>query len=87
MERNIHTDEFERFLRDKADQYKVYPSDKIWSNINRSIHPRKKWPYAALTLFLLLGTAVFIDYNSFNYIVPGKQPLLAYNHTIPAATP
>lgn len=89
MERNIHTDEFERFLRDKADQYKVYPSDKIWSNINRSMHPRKKWPYAALTLFLLLGTAVFIDYNSFNYIVPGKQLLLAYNHndhTIPAAT-
>ena len=88
MERNIHTDEFERFLRDKADQYKVYPSDKIWSNINRSIHPRKKWPYAALTLFLLLGTAVFIDYNSFNYVVPGKLPQLSYNrnnHSIPAA--
>ena len=88
MERNIHTDEFERFLRDKADQYKVYPSDKIWNNVNRSMHPRKKWPYAALTLFLLLGTAVFIDYNSFNYIMPGNQLLLAShhnNHTIPAA--
>lgn len=89
MERNIHRDEFEQFLKDKADQYKVYPSDKIWSNINRSIHPRKKWSYAALTLFLLLGTAVFIDYNSFNYVVPGKQKLLAYNQTNnnnPAAT-
>ena len=93
MERNIHRDEFEQFLKDKADQYKVYPSDKIWSNINRSIHPRKKWPYAALTLFLLLGTAVFIDYNSFNYVVPGKKNLLSFHQsskinqvTIPAIT-
>jgi len=87
MERNIHRDEFEQFLKDKADQYKVYPSDKIWSNINRSIHPRKKWPYAALTLFLLLGTAVFIDYNSFNYVVPGKLSFLTFNQTNKSNSP
>jgi hypothetical protein len=73
MQRNIHIDESEKFLREKADQYKLYPSDKVWSNINRSIHPRRKWPYVALTLFLLLGTAVFVDYNGYNYVLPGKN--------------
>lgn len=75
MQRNIHIDESEKFLKEKADQYKLYPSDKVWSNINRSIHPRRKWPYVALTLFLLLGTAVFVDYNSYNYVVPGRNAI------------
>ncbi|MFT3702945.1 MAG: hypothetical protein QM802_11265 [Agriterribacter sp.] len=73
MERNIHMDEFEKFLKEKSDQYKLYPSDKLWGNINRSIHPRKKWPYIALTLVLLLSTAVLVDYNSSNYLSPGKK--------------
>lgn len=66
MERNNHIDEFSEFLREKADQYKMYPSDKVWNNIQRSVHPRKKWPYISLTLLVLLGTAVLIDYNTRN---------------------
>ena len=64
MERNIHIDEFEEFLKEKADQYKMYPSDKIWDNIHRSVHPRIKWTYLSLTLLLLLGTAVFVDHHN-----------------------
>ena len=84
MERNIHTDEFERFLKEKSDQYKLYPSDKLWNNINRSIHSRRKWPYVVLTLFLLLGTAVVVDYSSYNYIVPGKNSLTQISTPAPA---
>lgn len=61
MERNFHIDDFEEFLKEKADQYKMYPSDKVWNNIHKSVHPRKKWPYITLTLLLLLGTAIFVD--------------------------
>ena len=79
MERNIHIDEFEEFLKEKADQYKMYPSDKAWSNIHRSLHPRKKWPYISLTLLLLLGTAVFVDYNTYNLVVPVNK-VLTFNN-------
>ncbi len=79
MERNIHIDEFEEFLKEKADQYKMYPSDKAWSNIQRSLHPRKKWPYISLTLLLLLGTAVFVDYYTYNLVVPFKK-VLTFNN-------
>lgn len=75
MKRNIQIDEFEKFLREKSDQYKLYPSDKIWSNINRSVHSGRKWPYIILTLFLFLGSAVFVDYKAFNYVIPGKQSI------------
>ena len=79
MKRNIHIDEFEEFLKEKADQYKMYPSDKAWSNIHRSLHPRKKWPYISLTLLLLLGTAMFVDYHTYNLVVPVNK-VLTFNN-------
>lgn len=79
MERNIHIDEFEEFLKEKADQYKMYPSDKAWNNIHRSLHARKKWPYVSLTLLLLLGTAVFVDYHTYNLMVPFNK-VLTFNN-------
>ncbi|PWU04054.1 MAG: hypothetical protein C5B52_02145 [Bacteroidetes bacterium] len=66
MERKFHTEEFESFLREKADQYKLYPSDRVWSNINRSLHPRKKWPYVGLVI-LLVGLGIAVDYSLFNF--------------------
>jgi hypothetical protein len=40
MERNFYNDDdfdFEQFLKQKADQYKMYPSDRVWNNIDNSI--------------------------------------------------
>lgn len=79
MERNIHIDEFEEFLKEKADQYKMYPSDKAWDNIHRSVHPRKKWAYLSLTLLLLLGTAVFVDHHN-NHNLSGTNRLTFHNN-------
>ena len=87
MKRNIQIDEFEKFLREKSDQYKLYPSDKIWNNINRSVHSGRKWPYIILTLFVFLGSAVFVDYKTFNYVIPGKKAISTFNTIIPASEP
>lgn len=79
MERNIHIDEFEEFLKEKSDQYKMYPSDKVWNNIHRASHPRKKWAYISFTILLLLGTAVFVDYNTYNLMLPTGRVLTLNN--------
>jgi hypothetical protein len=51
-----HKEGFEFFLKDKADQYKMYPSEKVWDGVNGQLHPRKKWPYLAMAMiFLGLG--------------------------------
>jgi hypothetical protein len=35
-ERNLYDDEFERQLKEKVDWHKMYPSDKVWNNVNSS---------------------------------------------------
>jgi hypothetical protein len=81
MERKFHMDEFESFLRDKADQYKLYPSDKVWGNINKSLHPRKKWPYVAMAL-LLVGVGISVDYSLFNFTNSNSQNLTLKHGTV-----
>jgi hypothetical protein len=61
MERNYFNEGFESFLREKTDEYKLYPSDKVWEQINRRLHPRKRWPFLAAAL-LLLGIGVGTRY-------------------------
>ena len=61
MERNFFSEGFEGFLREKADQYKMYPSDRVWKNIDRELRPRRKWPYMAAVL-LLLGIGIGAKY-------------------------
>jgi hypothetical protein len=64
MERNYFNEGFESFLRDKTDEYKLYPSDKVWEQINRRLHPRKRWPFLAAALLLLgigVGTRYMLD--------------------------
>jgi len=52
MERRLHNDEFEDLLREKSDQFRMYPSDKVWKEIHKSIHPRRKWYWLGMALLL-----------------------------------
>lgn len=52
MERGYYNDEFEELIKQKADQYKMYPSDQVWKGINRSLHTRKKWYWLSFLLFI-----------------------------------
>jgi hypothetical protein len=64
MERNYYREGFENFLREKSDEYKLYPSEKVWNNINQKLHPQRKWPFLAAALLLLgigVGTKIMID--------------------------
>src|SRR4051812_23443679 len=56
MEKEFYHNDFEDFIKEKADQYKMYPSDKAWKNINSSLRSRRKWYWAAFVV-LLSGTS------------------------------
>jgi hypothetical protein len=58
MERNDYRDGFESFLQEKADEYNLYPSDRVWSAIQKELHTPKKWPYFVIT-FVFLGLGIF----------------------------
>ena len=58
MERDFYTDEFEDLIKLKADQYRMYPSDKVWKGIKRSLHSNRKRYWFGLAL-LLTGLSYF----------------------------
>jgi hypothetical protein len=57
-EHNLYNDEFERQLKAKADQFKMYPSDKVWNEVHSSLHTRK-WKLVVV-MSLLIGSILFI---------------------------
>lgn len=58
MERDFYTDEFEDLIKLKADQYRMYPSDKVWKGIKRSLHTSKRKYWFGVAL-LLTGLSYF----------------------------
>jgi hypothetical protein len=52
MERNFYNDEFEELIKQKADQYKLYPSDKVWKRIYSSLHTGRRWYVAGMVLLI-----------------------------------
>jgi len=65
MERQFNNGDFEKLLRDNANQYRMYPSEKVWKGIHSALHSRRRWyGLSALITFLLTGSIVsIIIYN------------------------
>jgi len=77
MDRNIYDNDFEAFLKQKSDQYKMYPSDRVWNNVYSSLHGRKKWWALGFSL-LLIGMG----------LVAGREILMSdYNKMLSGLTP
>jgi hypothetical protein len=53
MENEFYTDEFEQLLKEKADQFRMYPSKRVWHSIYNNLHPSRRWPSVVICLFFL----------------------------------
>lgn len=60
MDQNYFEDEFEQFLRDNADQHRMYPSDGVWSSIYRQLHARRRRIALGAMLFLAISGIVWL---------------------------
>jgi len=71
MERQFNNGDFEKLLRDNANQYRMYPSEKVWKGIHSTLHTRRRWyGLTAAIMFLLTGSIVSIIIYNDN---PGKN--------------
>ena len=62
MERGFYNEDIEELLKQKADQYRMYPSDKVWKGIQGSLHPSRKWYWFGFVLFLsAIGYYAFVE--------------------------
>ena len=60
MERQFNNGDFEKLLRDNANQYRMYPSEKVWKGIHASLHTRRRW-YGLTAAIMLLVTGSIVS--------------------------
>ena len=59
MESNYSNRDFEQFVKQNADEYRMFPSEKVWNGVHSALHTRRKWTGFGLAFLLLLtGGAV-----------------------------
>ncbi len=65
MERQYNNGDFEKLLRDNANQYRMYPSEKVWKGIHSALHTRRRWFGVTTAIVFLLTTSIvsIIIYN------------------------
>jgi len=91
MENSYHNRDFERYLKQNSDQYRMFPSEKVWKNIHNSLHTRRRWYGIGLALLLLTTATVtgvmLIPGNKNNGNGIAKQTGTRAVLAIPASTP
>ncbi|HTR30700.1 MAG TPA: hypothetical protein VMH27_15620 [Puia sp.] len=78
-ESNFYSDEFEQLIREKTEQYKMYPSENVWKAVHNSLHTKRRWFIGSMA-FLVTGILFF---SGRELLAPG-HPL---SHKIASAGP
>ncbi len=58
MENEFYNDDFEQLLKDKADQFRMYPSKRVWNSIYNNLHPSRRWPSVVMSILLLTSVGL-----------------------------
>ncbi|OSZ80856.1 hypothetical protein CAP36_06335 [Chitinophagaceae bacterium IBVUCB2] len=58
MENRFNNRDFEQFVKQSADQYRMFPSEKVWNSIHNTLHTRRRWYGIGLSLLLVTTAAV-----------------------------
>nr|MCU0375940.1 hypothetical protein [Chitinophagaceae bacterium] len=71
MKHSFDLDDLESFLSEEVEQVRMYPDDRVWRNIQSSLHGKDRWP--ALTFGSILTGSVIVAI--FLFIHPNKDLL------------
>ncbi len=58
MDKNLHNGDFEQFVKQNADQYRMFPSEQVWKNIHHNLHSRRRWVGIGLLLLMITTATV-----------------------------
>ncbi len=61
MENHQNMESFEKFIQQQSDEFKMYPSKKVWYSIYNNFHPSRKWPSISMCI-VLLSALLMIGY-------------------------
>lgn len=66
MERKFYPENFEKFLKGHADQFKMTPSKKVWHGIYNDLHPGRRWPSIAMSIVFIFTLVTIGHLNTNN---------------------
>ncbi len=72
-ESNFYSDDFEQLIREKTEQYKMYPSENVWKGVHSSLHTKRKWFIGSMAA-MVIGILFF---SGRELIAPSGHPVLA----------
>ncbi|MFN0081839.1 MAG: hypothetical protein ACKVOM_04925 [Ferruginibacter sp.] len=78
MEDTNYRNDFEFFLKENADEYRMVPSRKIWYSLYNNMHPDRKWPSVAVCL-LILTAVLYIGVANNNAISSAAKKAASQN--------
>ncbi|MBI2731302.1 MAG: hypothetical protein HYX40_11205 [Sphingobacteriales bacterium] len=92
MDKDFYMNDFEQLLRDKTEEFKMYPSESVWTNVYNKLHPGRKWGIIGGSVLLLLFTASVLVLRTNNSTAKKEasaekntqQTSIAVNHSVPA---
>lgn len=61
MERNFNIDYFEKLLKEKSDEFRMYPNRRVWHSVYNNLHPGRKWPSVVMSI-TLISTLLLVGY-------------------------
>lgn len=91
MENHPNMESFEKFIRQQADEFRMYPSKRVWYSIYNNIHPGRKWPSISMCIVLLSALLTIGYLNTKNNIITTENSSIAQNRnntlTVQTAAP
>lgn len=86
MESKYSNKNFEQYVKENADQYRMFPSDKVWKGVNNALHTRRKW-YGFWLGFLLLLTVGAVTWVMTTYPSSTKENSITLNtNAVPSSS-
>ncbi len=64
MESKYDIENFENFLKERSDSFRMYPSKRVWYSIYNNIHPSKLMPSISMSVFLFFSILYIGFYNT-----------------------
>src|SRR6185295_5968687 len=77
MEKKIYTDNFELLLKEKSDEFRMYPSKRVWHSIYNDLHPGRKWPSVAMSMVLVITLLLIGSLNTHDNALRRTQAVVA----------
>lgn len=82
MENNPDMVSFEDFIQQQSDDFRMYPSKRVWHSVYNNLHPGRKWPSISMCI-VLLTTLFLVGYlNTRDTHITIAQNQLTKNYNV-----